>query len=67
MRRDCFIRFPTGVRSYRQSPAHAVDGRGELVNSLFVRLAARVAVLSHPGTAFANRGVVPIAASAATA
>jgi hypothetical protein len=57
-----------------ESLAHAFARTGELVNNIFIRLAALVAVLAYPGTAsaqgglrFANHGVVAIAASPALA
>jgi hypothetical protein len=67
MRLDFFIRIPAGVKSCRKGQLMLSTGWGELVNNVFIRLTALVTVLAHPGTAFANHGIVPIAASAAPA
>jgi hypothetical protein len=57
------IRFSAGVKSWRRRPAHAAR-RTDLVNNVFIRLTAVLATLAHPGTAFANPGIAPIAATA---
>src|SRR2546429_7836528 len=48
MRPDSFVRFSAGVKSCRST------GGGKLVNNVFIRLAALVAVLATPGAASAQ-------------
>jgi hypothetical protein len=55
-----------GVKCCRKSTPHAAR-RTDLVNNVFIRLTAVLATLAHPGTAFANPGIAPIAATAAPA